>query len=60
MYPTLDDGKVYFQAESDSQLTKGLAALLVEGLSGATYGAWPLPSLEFCFRRHSRHHLTYV
>ncbi|KAG0610926.1 hypothetical protein M758_7G102200 [Ceratodon purpureus] len=33
-----DDGRVYFQAESDSALTKGLAALLVEGLSGATPG----------------------
>eukprot|EP00850_Spirogloea_muscicola_P002661 SM000010S04299 [mRNA] locus=s10:883459:884719:+ [translate_table: standard] len=34
--PALRDGRIYFQAESDSQLTKGLAALLVEGLSGAT------------------------
>ncbi|KAH9300903.1 hypothetical protein KI387_012486, partial [Taxus chinensis] len=32
----LDDNKVYFEAESDSVLTKGLAALLVEGLSGCS------------------------
>ncbi|BBN17931.1 BolA family transcriptional regulator, general stress-responsive regulator [Marchantia polymorpha subsp. ruderalis] len=35
--PTLtEDNRVYFEADSDSLLTKGLAALLVEGLSGAT------------------------
>lgn len=31
-----EDGRMYFESESDSALTKGLAALLVEGLSGAT------------------------
>mmetsp|Transcript_22207 Transcript_22207/g.37088 ORF Transcript_22207/g.37088 Transcript_22207/m.37088 type:complete len:231 (+) Transcript_22207:163-855(+) len=36
VYPTMEDGKLYFQAESDSALTKGLAALLVEGLSGSS------------------------
>lgn len=30
-----EEKRVYFEAESDSMLTKGLAALLVEGLSGA-------------------------
>jgi cysteine desulfuration protein SufE len=30
------DGKVWFQGDSDSQITKGLVGVLVEGLSGLT------------------------
>ncbi len=34
LYPDLKDGKVYFSADSDAVITKGLVSLMVKVLSG--------------------------
>ncbi len=36
LYPEYKDGKIYFSADSDAIITKGIAALLIRVLSGRT------------------------
>ncbi|KAL3137837.1 hypothetical protein ABBQ38_005090 [Trebouxia sp. C0009 RCD-2024] len=36
VHPRVEGGQIFWEADSDSALTKGLAALLVQGLSGST------------------------
>ncbi|MFO7756379.1 MAG: SufE family protein [Bacteroidales bacterium] len=36
LYPEFIDGKIYFKADSDAIITKGIAALLIRVLSGRT------------------------
>lgn len=36
LYPEFVDGKIYFRADSDAIITKGIAALLIKVLSGRT------------------------
>lgn len=38
LYPELKDGKVYFRADSDAIITKGIVALLIKVVSGRTPG----------------------
>ena len=36
LYPELKDGRIYFKAESDAIITRGIVALLVKVVSGRT------------------------
>ncbi len=36
LYPELQDGKIFFKADSDALITKGLVSLMVKVLSGHT------------------------
>lgn len=51
------NGRVHFAADSDSELTRGLAAILVEALSGLT----PEGVLQVCCATTSSHlwHVEY-
>ncbi|MEA1886057.1 MAG: SufE family protein [Bacteroidota bacterium] len=36
LYPEFDDGRIYFKADSDAIITRGIIALLIKVLSGRT------------------------
>lgn len=58
LYPELRDGKVYFTADSDAIITKGLVSLMVKVLSGHTPQEIAQADLYFIDKIGLKEHLS--
>lgn len=58
LYPELRDGKLYFSADSDALITKGLVSLMVKVLSGHTPKEIAEADLYFIDKIGLREHLS--
>ncbi|TYR34784.1 SufE family protein [Sphingobacterium phlebotomi] len=58
LYPELRDGKVYFTADSDAVITKGLVSLMVKVLSGHTPQEIAQTDLYFIDKIGLKEHLS--
>src|SRR5690606_69054 len=58
LYPEMRDGKVYFTADSDAVITKGLVSLMVKVLSGHTPQEIAQADLYFIDKIGLKEHLS--
>ena len=58
LHATEKDGRIYFEADSNSTITKGIIALLIRVLSGQTAADVLSSKLEFIDKINLRSHLS--
>ncbi len=56
--PDLEDGRIFFRADSDAMITKGLVALLIRVLDGQTPAAVATARMDFLEEIGMQEHLS--